>query len=95
MGGACEGGEAAPARRADNQRNSAALTALRGRAEAAEAALEPLRARGREAAAQAESHAEEVKAVRAPARALSLGASLSRSVMRLTTALSHAPHCRD
>jgi len=75
---ACEVGGAAPARRADNQRNSAALTALRGRAEAAEAALEPLRARGREAAAQAESHAEEVKAVRAPPPAR----------------CHHASHCR-
>lgn len=51
-------------RRADNQRNVEALKVLRGRAKHAEAALEPLRARVRELTARAESHAEEVKAVR-------------------------------
>jgi len=88
-------------RRADNQRNSAALTALRGRAEAAEAALEPLRARGCEAAAQAESHAEEVKAVRAPRPrsvttrlTVALNTRRTVSITRLTVAFNHAPHCR-
>ncbi len=70
-----------PSRRADNQRNLEALKVLRGRAKHAEAALEPLRARVRELTARAESHAEEVKAVRRYTRRKTVAGTASCSAL--------------